>query len=61
VDGIVTWMGQIGRFRFVVVDEKCNPPEAMALSRVSYVIGQGFAIYDALQITFTLTERGVDN
>ena len=61
VDGMCDWNGQNARFRFLTIDPKTNPPEDMTLSRLSYLISQGFAIYDSVQISFTLTERGVDN
>jgi hypothetical protein len=60
-DGIVNWNSQVARFRFTTVDDKLFPPEDLQASRVSLLIGQNFMIYDSIQVSFALSERGVDN
>jgi len=61
VDGQCNWNGQTSRFRFLTIDPKVNPPEDLVMSQISFLIGDRFMVYDAVQFTFTLTERGVDN
>jgi hypothetical protein len=60
VDGVCNWNSQTLRFRLLTIDDRTLPPEDMALQRASLLIGQNFAIYDSMQITFALTERGID-
>jgi hypothetical protein len=61
VDGVCNWNGQTLAFRLLTINNRALPPEDMALQRASLLIGQNFAIYDSMQITFALTERGIDN
>jgi hypothetical protein len=61
IDGMVNWNSQQARFRFTTIHDKTFPPEDLAASRVSLLIGQNFMLYDSIQIAFALSERGVDN
>jgi len=52
---------EIRKFKHLQVDTQVFPPENFTCIPASTFVAQGYGLYDASIITFTLTERGVDS
>jgi hypothetical protein len=49
------------KFKLSTLHEAVNPPEAMQCAANTRFIAPNYGLFDFTEITFTLTERGIDN